>query len=417
MARILCEEAIPWSDVTQHFEWAPEANKIGEGTFGSVCRARCVHARPTGGMVAGDWYAVKVLRKAELREEADWLAVLHEVLVLQQLAAAPYCARLFDAFQSETAVYLVLEYVDGQDLFDHICSHGHLHEAEAVNVARQLLAVVHDLHHARRVVHRDLKPENVLLVKGTNHVKLIDFGCAKGLPQLGCADHQLYNCLSPEAAVPSADFDVVFNTPMGTMTFCAPELLREVASQGETAYHSTWSAIQKLDVYAIGAVVYMMLSGEAPFRPKCPRDLAVEMEGGPKFPVKLFRHASTEAKQFCAWAMAADPSRRPTAWEALQHPWLQPSPAEGRKAPPVSLAKGPADVHVAAPAPTPRDLPEGAGLRRSRAGTPVLQAAAADMDVPPLILAAAPHPLPSCAARPGCPFQESDAPLSTSSAA
>lgn len=103
-------------------------------------------------MVAGDWYAVKVLRKgvvagparrglasqpeslrpacppppspswgggpqaasvpgppflrrpAELREEADWLAVLHEVQVLQQLAAAPYCARLFDAFQSETAV-------------------------------------------------------------------------------------------------------------------------------------------------------------------------------------------------------------------------------------------------------------------------------------------------------------------------
>lgn len=89
----------------------------------------------------------------------------------------PYFAKLFYAFQTKTSLYLVMEYINGGELFSHIKKKGNLSEERARQHAAEVVEILIYLH-KHGIIYRDLKPEN-LLVDKLGHIRIIDMGMAK----------------------------------------------------------------------------------------------------------------------------------------------------------------------------------------------------------------------------------------------
>ncbi len=206
---------------------------IGEGGMGSVWLAERCDGRFEGRAALKLLNVARMGRAGEerFRREGDFLAkVTH-----------PHIARLFDAGVSTTGQpYLVLEYVNGQTI-DHYCNEHALGIEERIHLFLDVLeAVTHA--HANLIVHRDIKPANVLVSKDGD-VKLLDFGIAKLLDD----DAQWDGSPIPEASALTREAGSVL-----TLTFAAPEQL--------TRGHVTTAT----DVYALGVLLYMLLSGQHP---------------------------------------------------------------------------------------------------------------------------------------------------------
>lgn len=203
---------------------------IGEGGMGAVYRVVDEQGQP---------FAIKrlhagVARKPNLVARFEREAAAHGVL------AHPNIATLHAVGADEDGrLCFVLELVDGQDVGD-ILDEGPLPPSMAIHVARQVLS---GLHHAHQfgMVHRDLKPENVLMAGWPNapQVKLIDFGLVK----------MLHDVLGAEACQRLTTTGMVFGSPQ----YMSPEQIN-----GETVDPRT-------DLYAVGVLLFEMLTGERPF--------------------------------------------------------------------------------------------------------------------------------------------------------
>lgn len=142
----------------------------------------------------------------------------------------PNIVSIYDIGTQEGKAYIAMEYVEGINLFQHVQRSGRLAPREAVSILSQTCSALDAVHQAG-IVHRDIKPENIFLSKG-GLVKLMDFGLAK----------------SADARLTAA------NTVMGTPSYMAPEQV-----QGKEADART-------DIYALGLVLYEMLTGETAFQ-------------------------------------------------------------------------------------------------------------------------------------------------------
>ncbi|KAJ4775928.1 CBL-interacting serine/threonine-protein kinase 17 [Rhynchospora pubera] len=196
---------------------------LGEGNFGKVRYAR--HA------TTGQPFAVKILDRSKILSLRCHDQIKREIGTLK-LLHHPNVVRLHEVSASKTKIYMVLEYVDGGELFDQIDIKGKLPEEEARKLFQQLIDGI-SYCHEKGIYHRDLKPENVLIdTKGT--VKISDFGLS-ALPQhLGK--------------------DGLLHTTCGSPNYIAPEVL---ANRG---YHGSMS-----DIWSCGVILYMMLVGHLPF--------------------------------------------------------------------------------------------------------------------------------------------------------
>ena len=139
------------------------------------------------------------------------------------------CPTPFKVFSSDGNSYLVLEYVEGPELFHHISRNGVLEEHEAVRIFRQIIAGL-SYCHKFRICHRDLKPENILLDRDGN-VKIVDFGMA---------------ALQP--------IDQWLETSCGSPHYACPEVILALPYRGDLA-----------DAWSCGVVLYVMLTGSLPF--------------------------------------------------------------------------------------------------------------------------------------------------------
>jgi predicted Ser/Thr protein kinase len=145
----------------------------------------------------------------------------------------PHVCPLYDVGEHEGQPYVVMAYIEGQSLAERLAGGGYEDVAEAVGVARQLLDALQAVH-ARGIVHRDLKPGNVMLDASSRAV-LMDFGLAR--PE--------------QEGEPFTTDGVVLGTP----SYMAPE---QAAGQGDRV--GPWT-----DLYALGVVLYQMLTGRLPF--------------------------------------------------------------------------------------------------------------------------------------------------------
>lgn len=146
----------------QHFDLL---KLIGEGAFGKVILVR--------NRLDKNLYAMKVLSKKLLKKKNNTQYMKSERDILTKVAH-PFVVSLYFAFQSETKLFLVMEFLQGGELFFHLRKKGIILEKEARFYLGELVLAIEFLHN-NGVIHRDLKPENVLLRKD-GHVSITDFG-------------------------------------------------------------------------------------------------------------------------------------------------------------------------------------------------------------------------------------------------
>ena len=148
---------------------------IGRGSFATVKKAK--------NRASGLRFAVKVLSKKKMNDE-DKASTKTEIDILKQMDH-PNVVKLVDVFEDERHWCLVMELMEGGELFDQILEKEYFSEAEARDATKSIVDAIMYCH-SLGVVHRDIKPENLLLQSkegGIASLKIADFGLARLLPQ------------------------------------------------------------------------------------------------------------------------------------------------------------------------------------------------------------------------------------------
>jgi serine/threonine protein kinase/class 3 adenylate cyclase len=207
-------------------------NKLGEGGMGSVWKAR--------DPLDGHFVAVKVLRSDVARNGTALRRFHREARMLAEVES-PYIANLLELNDDAGLHYIVMEFVDGQDVLAFLKSRGRLSERDGISMVADVARALREAH-ARGVVHRDLKPENMLLVANPDdehaprRVKLTDFGLAREILE------------SESQHVTSA------GSVLGTPLYMSPEQCTGIDVVDARA-----------DVYSLGATLFQLLAGRTPF--------------------------------------------------------------------------------------------------------------------------------------------------------
>jgi serine/threonine protein kinase len=253
---------------------------LGEGAMGRIYQAR--HTR-----IAQKHVAVKVLRREYLRNE-EVLARFRREAETAAAVSHPNVVAVYDIDRTERGLpYLVTEYLDGIDLGQRLKQQGKLGLPSAVHIARQLCEGLGAAHRCG-VIHRDLKPGNVFLLRSFDDqvpelpfVKILDFGLSKFMDASG------------------AQLVTAIGVVMGTPAFMPPE-----QAQAQPVD-------QRADVYGVGALLYVCLTGRLPFDEITPQATVVAViKSEPPRPRALAPDLPEYVEKLIVRAMARQPSAR-----------------------------------------------------------------------------------------------------------
>jgi len=267
---------------------------VGKGAFATVHAAK-LKAEPTK-VVAAKILPKEHVSRKELRESKD------EVDIMKKLDH-PNVVKLYDVFDSKKKLVLVMEYCSGGQLLKRIVKMKHYTEKDAAHVIYQIVSAVKHMHEVG-VTHRDLKPENILYATKAHDsaIKISDFGLSKFIR-------------------PSEK--LIMTQACGTPSYVAPEVI----ARKPGGYDN------KCDLWSVGVILYVLLSGYPPFYGKKLSHLLKRIKNGIyDFKPEPFKDVSDEAKAVIRKLLVVDPKKRLSASELLQEPWVC-----GRLAPPVRL--------------------------------------------------------------------------------
>lgn len=251
-------------------------------------------------LLTDEQVAVKMVPRLNRENETQFLA--REVQIILSVSH-PNIVRTIDVFVRSRRIHFVMEYLAGGELFDFIAENTHFTETHAAAVMADLLNALSYLH-SRGIAHRDVKLENLLCANSTwpLNVKLADFGFA--------------NYVSKTDGPMLSSF-------VGTPYYIAPEMLRG-SPHGRA-----------VDVWASGVVMYILLSGKFPFGGKNESEYYQRvLSKEAYFPSEEWGNVSEEAKNLVRGMLSKDPTKRLTADECLEHPWLKRADVVCDQAPP-----------------------------------------------------------------------------------
>ena len=248
--------------------------KLGQGTFGIVVLAK--H------QITGEKVAIKILDKEKIIQEADKTRIEREIKILKNLRHNNI-VHLYDIKETSNSLYIIMEYIQGKELFDYIVSKKRLSEIEACNFYQQIISGIEYLGKIR-VVHRDIKPENLLL-DNKNKIKIVDFGLSNIYPN-----------------------NELLQTACGSPCYAAPEMINGELYKGLGA-----------DIWSSGIVLYAMLCGYLPFEDGDNEILYKKITDG-KF--KTPKYLSENCKDILHKILNVDPKKRYTIKQIKKHPWF-----------------------------------------------------------------------------------------------
>ncbi|CAD8110074.1 unnamed protein product [Paramecium sonneborni] len=252
---------------------------LGSGAYGEVRKG--IHKQ------TGIMRAVKIIHKSQTTKE-EQERLMNEVQILQKLDH-PNIIKIYEFYQDDRFFYIVTELCTGGELFEKIRYEGSFSEKKAAEILKQILSAVNYCHQ-EKIVHRDLKPENLLYEsdKENSLLKIIDFGTSR-------------------------EFDVnqKLNQKLGTPYYIAPEVLNRKYDE-------------KCDIWSCGVILYILLCGFPPFDGKTEEKIMEKVKKGVfSFESIEWEDVSKEAKEFIKKLLQYDPTKRYSAQQALQDPWIK----------------------------------------------------------------------------------------------
>ena len=252
--------------------------EIGSGTFGKVYLGEHI---PTQSPLA-----IKVLDKSKIQDRSDFERVCRE-LKISQTILHPHLVQLYDMLETENHIFLIMEYLEGGELYDYIVSKRRLTEPEAFLYFIQVVSAI-DYMHKLNIVHRDLKPENLLLDQQKRVIKLVDFGLGR-----------FY------------DVHAKVETACGSPCYAPPEMLSKFKYEPI-----------KADIWSLGIVLYAMLAGFLPFDDDNTEVLYQKIiEGNFSMPHWI----SAEAQDLLSKIINKEPDKRISIAQIYEHPWFKKS--------------------------------------------------------------------------------------------
>merc|ERR1711953_126115 len=254
-----------------------EISELGRGKFGVV---HLVEEKETKKLLAAKCIRT---RKRQDRDRAE-----EEISILKELDHSKVI-RYEGSYSSKTEVVILMEYLDGGELFDRISEKSYtLTEADCRDFLTQICQGVCYLH-SQNILHLDLKPENIVCSeKHETNIKIVDFGNAKFI------DGEKLRVLC------------------GTAEFMAPEVINYDIVSSPT------------DMWAVGVISYILLSGYSPFLGDSDMETFNHITSCSfDFNVPEFQHISKEAKTFISKLLVKPPRERLTAEQCLTDPWLK----------------------------------------------------------------------------------------------
>ena len=256
--------------------------KIGQGAFGKVNLG--LH------ILTGRVVAIKSFKKENCSEE-QLKKILNEKNLMKELENKNII-KILDYFEDKDFIFIVMEYVNGGNLYNLLKKRRKLSEKMAKFIYKQIVLSLKYIH-SHNIVHRDIKLENILLDLN-NGVKICDFGIGKKIK----SPDQLLNGLS------------------GTPIYMAPEILLSDNNKGYKGF--------PVDIWSSGVALYIMLSGEFPFKKIKKEHKKKELEYSIlNEEPKEIKDISKEANNLIKGLLNKDPNKRLSYDEILSHPWIK----------------------------------------------------------------------------------------------
>ncbi|XP_055018744.1 striated muscle preferentially expressed protein kinase [Boleophthalmus pectinirostris] len=245
------------------------------GRFGVIRECR---ENSTGNLFMAKIVPYEAETKQSVLQEYDILKSLHHERIM----------ALHEAYVTPRYLVLICEYCSGKELLHSLIDRFRYSEDDVVSYIVQILQGL-DYLHTRRILHLDLKPENIV-VTFMNSVKIIDFGTAQNFNPL---------------------FLKQFSPAIGTLEYMSPEMLK-----GDVVGPPA-------DIWSIGVLTFIMLSGRSPFLDQDPQETEVRIQTA-KFDLsRLYQNVSQSASLFLKKILCSYPWARPSIKDCFSNSWLQ----------------------------------------------------------------------------------------------
>ena len=247
---------------------------IGSGGYGKVMMVEfCDKIYAMKEIEKEKWYIDR--KKERLRNERDILVQLDN----------PFLVKLYWSFQSESYLYMVMDFVNGGDLYHHLQIEKRFSEEKAKFYVAEITVALNYLHDMK-IVYRDLKPENIM-IDSTGHIKLVDFGLSR---QFSESEDKTYSMC-------------------GTAEYVAPEILTGVGHD------------YQIDWWALGVVLYEMICGEKPFDNPNQNDLFRHIVHGEV--ILCFDESMASLKEVIYSLLMKNPKFRWNGQNILESEWMK----------------------------------------------------------------------------------------------
>ena len=293
---------------------------IGQGSWGVV--RKCQHRQTK------QVFACKTIHKSKVPSKEEEEMMHEEIANLYRVKGYnDHIVEVVDVYEDKKQIHIVTELISGGELYERVIQlaktpQKRFKEQDAAWMIHNVLDAIRYLHDVAHCVHRDLKASNFLFADKDDprSIKIIDLGLSMYNPPSEDEEEDNDNVNDDNSSSSTTSDDhhnngQLFYGCVGTPYYVAPEVL----THDETGYTN------KCDVWSIGVIAYLILSVSLPFQGKDEREtvkMLMSSDVQANYLDSKWKDVDPLAIEFCKSLLQKDPAKRPSARQAMSHPWL-----------------------------------------------------------------------------------------------